>query len=84
MKFYFMGKYRRFFLNYARKSLVVVVKKGSCLCLFKLFPVGVIHVDGGNQCGEAPHGDGQLVGVEEVVEETVDEIAEEGEGGTQD
>ena len=42
------------------------------------------HINRGDQGGEAPHRDGQLVGVHEVVEEAVDEITEEGEGGSQD
>ena len=46
----------------------------------KLFPVGVINIDSSYQGGEARHGDGQFVGVEEVVEEAMDEIADEGEG----
>ena len=49
----------------------------------KFFLVRVENVNGGNQGGKAPHGEGQFVGVQEVVKETVDEIADEGEGGTQ-
>ncbi len=54
------------------------------LFLHKLFLVRIEHVNRGYQGGEAPDGDGQFVGVQEVVEEAVDEIADEGEGGTQD
>ncbi len=50
--------------------------------LHKLFLVRIEHINRGNQGGKAPHGEGQFVGVQEVVEEAVDEIADESEGGT--
>lgn len=51
--------------------------------MFKILYVSIINVNGSNQGSEAPNRDSQLVGVKEVVEETVDEITDEGEGGTQ-
>ena len=58
-----------------------------CVCLLlywlKCLLIRIVNINGCNQRGQAPHGDGQLVGVKEVVEEAVDEIAEKGEGSTQ-
>ena len=45
--------------------------------------VGVEHVDGSNECGKAPYGNSQFVGVKEVVEEAVNEIADESQSGSQ-
>lgn len=46
------------------------------------FLIAVVNVDGGNHSSKAPDGDSQFICVEEVVEESVDKIAEKSECGS--
>lgn len=54
----------------------------SLFYLFKFLLVGIEYIDGSDNCSKAPYRDCQFIGVEEIVEEAMDEIADESEGGT--